>query len=194
MLPNPRHESESHSYSLAWSAGFSVPALIVAPEMDPIWINRTGVSLLEAGEDFCLVDGRLACADPTLRGEFRDFVASVRTAPGVWVYGANASVRMLVRGEPVEPSGRTPAIGLLFYAMDGEREHLWADFGKVFGLTRSEVQIVKRVIGGEKAQSIASEQGITLDTVRTHIRRVYGKLGVSSREELFSMISPFRVR
>lgn len=194
MFSTPRSEFESHSYSLAWSASFSVPAVIVAPEMDLIWINRTGETLLNGADDFCLVDGRLTCADPTLRAEFQKFVSGALQQPGVWVCGAVTPVRMLVRGDPVEPTGHKPAIGLLFYTMDVEHQHMWADFGKVFGLTRSEVQIVKRVVGGEKAQMIALEQGISLDTVRTHIRRVYGKLCVNSREELFSLISPFRVR
>jgi DNA-binding CsgD family transcriptional regulator len=30
--------------------------------------------------------------------------------------------------------------------------------------------------------------------VRTHVRRIYTKLGVNNREQLFSRISPFRIR
>ena len=34
---------------------------------------------------------------------------------------------------------------------------------------------------------------ITLDTVRSHIRSIYGKMGVTSREALFFKLRPYRL-
>lgn len=162
--------------------------------MELIWLNQAGQTLIDAGADFTLAEGRVTCTDPGLRGEFREFVAAAGREPTVWIYGAGPDVRTLVRGEAISPSKTEQGVGLLFYAMAEEGGYIWADFGKTFGLTRSEVEIVKRVVGGDTAGVIATELSIALDTVRTHIRRSYGKLGVGSREELFSKISRFRVR
>ena len=46
---------------------------------------------------------------------------------------------------------------------------------------------------GATAAEAASDLGISLETARTHVRRAYAKLNVSSREEMFARISPFRM-
>ncbi|GAD59584.1 hypothetical protein MBEBAB_1834 [Brevundimonas abyssalis TAR-001] len=40
---------------------------------------------------------------------------------------------------------------------------------------------------------MAEALNLSIETVRTHIRRVYHKLGISSREELFAMIASYRI-
>jgi DNA-binding CsgD family transcriptional regulator len=47
---------------------------------------------------------------------------------------------------------------------------------------------------GAGADAIARDVGVGIETVRTHIRRIYNKLGIGSREELFARLSPFRLR
>ena len=46
-----------------------------------------------------------------------------------------------------------------------------------------ELQIVKGLVSGYSYKAIASELFISIDTVRSHIRRIYEKLHVNSKTE-----------
>lgn len=61
--------------------------------------------------------------------------------------------------------------------------------GDSFGnrLTPREVQVVSQVLEGHSSESIAGSLGISTGTVRIHRRNIYGKLQVSSQQELFSI-------
>ncbi|HST91234.1 MAG TPA: LuxR C-terminal-related transcriptional regulator [Brevundimonas sp.] len=53
--------------------------------------------------------------------------------------------------------------------------------------------IVLALSAGQKAEAIAAQGNQSLETVRTHIRRIYGKTQVGSREALFSCLRRFLV-
>lgn len=110
-----------------------------------------------------------------------------------WVYRDGEGALLAVRGEAVAPIGHKPAVALMFRPADQTAEYIWADFGAILGLTPAEATVVKRTIAGDRAQVIATDLGVTLETVRTHIKRIYQKLDISSREQLFSKISHFRI-
>jgi DNA-binding CsgD family transcriptional regulator len=58
----------------------------------------------------------------------------------------------------------------------------------VRGLTARESQIALEVAQGRTDQEIADSIGVAFSTVRTHIRRVYEKLGVHNRTSLAHLI------
>lgn len=76
---------------------------------------------------------------------------------------------------------------------DGEFTSLFAGLEEVFGLTPSEVLVVGMLMHGHAAQQIADELEISVYTVRAHLRHCYDKLQVSSREELWQRLAPYRV-
>jgi DNA-binding CsgD family transcriptional regulator len=65
---------------------------------------------------------------------------------------------------------------------------------KVFRLTASEHRILMLMLDGLTAEELSQRLGSSLDTVRTHIRNIYGKLKVTSREGLFSRLRPTEYR
>lgn len=52
-----------------------------------------------------------------------------------------------------------------------------------YHLSERELQIVKGLVSGYSYKAIASELYISIDTVRSHIRRIYEKLHVNSKTE-----------
>ncbi|MFC4335652.1 helix-turn-helix transcriptional regulator [Salininema proteolyticum] len=48
-------------------------------------------------------------------------------------------------------------------------------------LTPREGDVLSRIVNGEATQHMASDMGVSVSTVRSHIQNVLGKLGVSSR-------------
>lgn len=57
-----------------------------------------------------------------------------------------------------------------------------------FGLTRREVEVVDLICSGASNAEIASDRGIGLATVKTHVVRVLDKVGVDSRCALVAFI------
>ena len=51
----------------------------------------------------------------------------------------------------------------------------------VMEMNQQELEIVRRVAAGESNQAIASALHISTWTVSTHLRRIFAKLGVTSR-------------
>lgn len=59
----------------------------------------------------------------------------------------------------------------------------------LFGLTASEARIVMDLMEGCAPQTIARSRSNSIHTVRAHIRQCHQKIGVSTREELFSRVA-----
>jgi DNA-binding CsgD family transcriptional regulator len=54
-------------------------------------------------------------------------------------------------------------------------------------ITPRETQVVSRVLEGHSSEAIAKSFGISVGTVRIHRRNIYGKLNISSQQELFEI-------
>lgn len=67
------------------------------------------------------------------------------------------------------------------------------DLTEAFGLTPSEAHVVELLLGGHGPSKISDELGISVHTVRAHLRHCYDKLGVSSREELWQTLAPYHI-
>lgn len=67
------------------------------------------------------------------------------------------------------------------------------DLHEVFGLTNAEANIVRDLFSGHTPQDIAVSHSNSVHTIRAHIRRCYDKLGISSREELWSKLNAYRL-
>ncbi len=52
------------------------------------------------------------------------------------------------------------------------------------GLTAKEREVLERMLQGQSRKEIASEMHISENTVKTHVKHIYEKLGVSGREEI----------
>ena len=101
--------------------------------------------------------------------------------------------RPLFRAWELRRSENQRYIGLIFYRSGAEFSLRYADLDKVFRLTASEHRILMLMLDGLTADELSQRLGSSLDTVRTHIRNIYGKLKVTSREGMFSRLRPYRV-
>ena len=62
----------------------------------------------------------------------------------------------------------------------------WTQICRSLGLSARQVQITALLLDGHKTLKVAMDLGISPDTVRAHLRRLYPKLGVSDRLELMA--------
>jgi DNA-binding CsgD family transcriptional regulator len=58
-----------------------------------------------------------------------------------------------------------------------------------YGLTKTERKVVAMLAQGSTASEISRANGGSLLTVRTHIKRIYAKMNVNSREKMFARLT-----
>ncbi|MDT9598993.1 helix-turn-helix transcriptional regulator [Sphingosinicella rhizophila] len=85
-----------------------------------------------------------------------------------------------------------PVIGVTFHGTGQDFRPQWADVRSIFNLTSAEHRIVQMLLSGIGADGIATDLNLSINTVRTHIAHAYEKLGVSSRDELWRQLAPYR--
>ena len=77
----------------------------------------------------------------------------------------------------------TPAIARKVVNYFGQRSNLLED------LTNREKEVAKGVLDGLSYKLIADKLHISIDTVRMHIKKIYRKLNINSKSELFHFIN-----
>ena len=89
-----------------------------------------------------------------------------------------------VPGSGEEPSAPSSALD----GYQASLRRLCAVMAVDFGLSAREVDVLELLVVGKDAKAIADELFISFNTVRSHIRRIYVKLDVHSRQELLELV------
>jgi DNA-binding CsgD family transcriptional regulator len=170
--------------------------LLVTRRLKIVDQNPAAEALLALGGDIHIAGGHFAFVEKFRTAAFQAFVNGLADQPGGWAYRRPSGAFTMVRADPLPASpgeADSDLIALTIYPSDPEERYVWADFAPHFDLTRSEAVVVKRLVAGQPASTVAEELGLSIETVRTHIRRIYNKLGISSREQLFAIAGQFRL-
>jgi DNA-binding CsgD family transcriptional regulator len=61
----------------------------------------------------------------------------------------------------------------------------------LFDLTATEASVVGKLMTGQPAAAIALERGVSIGTIRTHIRHIFEKTGASSQIELVAKLTAY---
>ncbi len=64
-------------------------------------------------------------------------------------------------------------------------------FAKMHGLTARETEILGYLVRGRSLPYVANELFVTTGTVKTHVRHIYAKTGVNSKQELLDAVEKF---
>jgi DNA-binding CsgD family transcriptional regulator len=188
-------EEEASSLMLEWARLVEEACLIVDPERRVLWRNPAAEHLADRSETLALRGGQLTTLDRTLTQELDRFLDGARHN------GSDASVCMpcidgdgyiLIRAHHLRWRERD-AFGLRLQLTGKGYRPRYADYRAVFGLTPAEAAIVSEIMDGFTATDIAGRSGLSVGTVRTHVRNIYAKMDVTSREQLFFKLRPFRI-
>ena len=55
-------------------------------------------------------------------------------------------------------------------------------------LTAKEIEVVEKILGGKSRKEIADELHISENTVKTHLKHIYEKLGIANKQELLTLL------
>lgn len=180
-------------YFSAWAERAAAAMLLLTVDLRPVWSNVAADAVMQSSPHLTLRDGSLAAMDNGRTPGFRTFLRAAGEARTSWISSVEGVAPLIVTAQRLSMPDEPDLIGVTLHLTTPQDRYIWTDFGEALKLTRAETAVVKRILEGVKAEVIAEEQGISVETVRTHIRRMYGKLGVSGREQLFAVIAPFRL-
>ena len=68
----------------------------------------------------------------------------------------------------------------------------WPTLMKEYGLTSKELLLIQAINRKKKLQQLTIEMGITYNTLATHLKAIYKKMGIHSRAELMVTLGLFR--
>lgn len=184
------HAGEATPVLETWLGLGSRARLIVTDDLALQWRNPAAEALLGRRDPLVLTGHTVRARDPADGRRLQDFVRRASAETTILCLAERGQEGHLLAAA-VRLPGRL--VGLTaFYASD-EAQYRWADLREVFGLTTSERDIAQALASGLTAEAVARKLRTSIKTVRTHIRHIYSKLGLSSREELFRKLTPYMI-
>lgn len=176
--------------ALGWISADFRGRLIIDPLYHVKWWNDEGKRAIDASGILREQDGQLI-ADAKLSSKLSSFLSDLKTRAEPQILTVKDGDGHFVMFGHHEPS--TDMFCLEVSCSHAEKRIMFADFGSIYGLTESETQAALALFRGKTVLEIAKDRSVSVDTVRTQVRKLYGKIGAQSREKLFKMLMPFRI-
>lgn len=79
--------------------------------------------------------------------------------------------------------------GIVFVGTHEEFDRKCQDLASLYGLTQREQEIMHLLMLGNSTEAVADKLGISLNTVRTHSKNLYRKLGIHAKAELVELLN-----
>ena len=184
----------------------SQPVLLITARHRAAFHNRAAHSTLKRENGLWLDGlGRLRCASPADREAIDALIDRVFETNGGSGFGGRAFVRRPGR-KPLAVSifpfteMAASAIGIekLAFVTISDPEAATGpspeEMRTIFGLTKSESRLAKLIADGRSLPEICEEMEITVNTARTHLKRVFAKTDTSRQTELLKLLSGFPSR
>jgi DNA-binding CsgD family transcriptional regulator len=173
-------------WSGLWFAQDAAARLVVSRELNVLAANHNALALLEANGALSLRDGVLATRDRRALAELTAIVTGARPQAACGVVGAAVLVDAFALGaEPTSP------VALTLRDLRATVRIECAELESMFGVTPGEHHVIVQLLKGLSSREIAEEFGKSILTVRTHVKRAYGKIGVKTRGQLFAKLLPY---
>lgn len=86
------------------------------------------------------------------------------------------------------PSARWPAAILFVTDPEQADQPPEAVLRRLYGLTPAEARLAARLLAGQELNAIAAETGVSTSTVRSHLKAIFAKTGVTRQSELVRLL------
>lgn len=177
---------------LIWADVEQRARIIIDSSFTIHWTNHIADQALASGRDLIDRNGRLEPAIATANDEFRAFMTSAgHDLSCLALERKDGDGHFIIFTQKLADLGNQRIYGIAFRGSGGDFEPQWADVSRTFQLTPTEAKVLRLLLDGHVAEKAAAQLSITAETVRSHIRKIYSKMSVSSREQLFRKVAPF---
>lgn len=177
-----------------WADNDPLPRLIIDERRRLHWTNSAANAELANGLTLAELNGQLIIKGPGQPEAFNQFIAGAGIEPSCFCVPApDGNGHTIISCQELAASSRTRYFGLLFRRAGRKTQIRCSALDQAFGLTRAEIRTLTALMDGSTAEEISHDHGTTVSTIRTHIKSIYSKLEVRSREALFQKARPFIV-
>jgi len=165
--------------------------LICDEQQKVLWHNDQLAQFLPATRAFRIDRDLITITGKKEQTAFQDFIRSGNADIVLWLKDENDRPLWALQIQRIMTPGVPTCFGIRFAQTDDFLAADFRHFETFFNLTKQEALICRRKLEGKTVQDIVEIEGKSFDTVRFHIRNIYRKVGVSSREELFANLRLF---
>jgi DNA-binding CsgD family transcriptional regulator len=202
-----RLTSMQHNNSVLATMIDMAPFGIVAFEASgrPLLVNQSAATIFARNNRLALRNGKMRTTDAPVQTRLdvalRDSVAQsrghsgVRPAPVLVPRKGESQPWQVVfapfsqRRESVDFAGRTACVALIQEQRRGNQSDLLANLVRTWELSKAEARVCEALLSGKSAQETALALHISLNTVKTHLARIFQKTGVHSQTALLQLIN-----
>jgi DNA-binding CsgD family transcriptional regulator len=177
-------------WPVLWFATDGSARVIVDRDLTLLSLNQKAESLLDSNGALGLRDGLLVGKDRKMIADLYTMVANAGREASYRALGAPEGASVLVGAVALDASTKGP-VGLVLRDLAAPIEIECADLEPMFGVTPGEHVVVVQLLKGRSSREIADASGKSVLTVRTHVKRAYGKIGVKTRGQLFARLLPY---
>ncbi|KHK93338.1 hypothetical protein LK12_03280 [Novosphingobium malaysiense] len=165
--------------------------LVVNDERQVLWASEVALALLEPQFPVVIADGALCFERANDPVACQEWLHSVGRKPSRFlVSGAQEDWWVVMNAWRGRLHADT-AIYAEFILSHPPYRSSTSGMSKQFGLTPAECDVIDALVRLETPTKIADRLGVSINTVRTHIRRLYGKLGVNTQVQLIRIATAF---
>jgi pimeloyl-ACP methyl ester carboxylesterase/DNA-binding CsgD family transcriptional regulator len=165
-------------------------AAIIDPMCAAISMNRALVTLLQSNSSLRLLEGRLVSSPSNA---LQQAVGRVLARDGgdevIRLGGEEGEISLWISGRGL-PNRADKVQTRLMVFVASRTSHALSEQGLItfFGLTPAEARITQQFALGHSLEESADILGLSPHTVRTHLKHVFGKVGVKRQSELMQAI------
>jgi DNA-binding CsgD family transcriptional regulator len=157
------------------------------------WMNPAAENLMKGFHSILVRNGHIRTRENRFDRQLRELIdCAPMQAPTCCMHDTKTGELLVVTAVRLSaPSD--DMVGLTLLRANEDFPFQLTGLHAAFGITQTEGRVAYRLMCGRTAEEAAQDLGVSLETVRTHIKRAYAKLGVSSREAFFHRLTPFMV-
>tara|TARA_B100001105_G_scaffold255283_1_gene253910 strand:- start:3607 stop:4740 length:1134 start_codon:yes stop_codon:yes gene_type:complete len=175
--------------------GLSCGVVLLDRQRKVLHANRAALDVLRRPYGITTRAGVLACAQPGCRRHLEaawQSVASGQPTASMCLAGENGSTLTLtlssLRGRDLDrfSAMRIPMPAVLLYIVDSNAAPTLASerLQVAFGLSAAEARVALAAMDGDTIAEMGDQLGLSPNTVKTHLSRVFSKTGASRRSQL----------
>jgi DNA-binding CsgD family transcriptional regulator len=154
-----------------------------------VWCNAAAMRMLQGTSPMVLRNGQLMTRRTATNTAFRTWLKGLSDGPSFHVVRGDLPQNNVVIQAMAVSGAADDVVGCRLRSA-GARTEI-ADLAMALGITPAQSGIVRRMILGSSLEQISEETGLSITTVRTHLRNIYARLNISSRDELFRLCLPY---
>ena len=171
---------------------------VIALDLDGVVIdaNADAQRILEAGDSMCVRAGRLEFHDPHLDRRLThllsalDLGAFVATGFAAQLPAPNSSRPRRILVFPVSHRASRADIAVLVTIFDTHSKHVISHqlLRDLYGLTPAQAAVTAYLFEGHSVEQTAQKLGVSVNTVRSHLKCTFAKCDVHSQAELLHLL------